>query len=349
MLQPFSGAVDLGRLDLAISSLEQELRLEPQNVAAVQQLCQILDYYVPDSGITGAYTACQQKLAQETLSEKAIEGLLTGEMLVEKYKQWKQLFVTNGLNPELAVIQLTRGDLHTVSGVSARCGKRLKMFAQTEVISKVCHDCYKVQVLTSSVLELMKVHFIFKLIQLPRNNTRKCMVELRENVSNPYKAYIYCQSEEEVEHCRQSFEDCARAFGLSATTTKIAHGCSEYGLKYPKFSYAPDGSHRSFKRPAEWDRKEAEFFLNHQQSDGVQRAGVHTKFMALLEILMLRTWIRYANFIGDEAAQPFEEKESRPEQTGPFLQLIKQQASLRRSELAELKQTASAPSHLGRL
>ena len=44
-----------------------------------------------------------------------------------------------------------------------------------------------------NVIDLIKLSFLFKNLKLENNNTRKCMVEIRNEISGNYKGYIYCE------------------------------------------------------------------------------------------------------------------------------------------------------------
>ena len=48
------------------------------------------------------------------------------------------------------------------------------------------------------MIELIKLFIIFDQLKLDENNTRKCMVELREKISGFYKGLIYCSSLEQA-------------------------------------------------------------------------------------------------------------------------------------------------------
>ena len=66
------------------------------------------------------------------------------------------------------------------------------IFKQHKIIPEFCFGCYKVQVEVESIIELIKLFLVFNKLDLENNNTRKCMVELRNNVSGFYKGLIYC-------------------------------------------------------------------------------------------------------------------------------------------------------------
>ena len=48
------------------------------------------------------------------------------------------------------------------------------------------------QVEVDSIIELIKLFLVFNTLELENSNTRKCMIELRSNISGFYKGLIYC-------------------------------------------------------------------------------------------------------------------------------------------------------------
>ena len=63
----------------------------------------------------------------------------------------------------------------------------MKVFNKFNIIPKFCFGCYKVLVEPRSILELIKLFVVFDQIKLVENNTRKCMIEMRPEISGFYK------------------------------------------------------------------------------------------------------------------------------------------------------------------
>ena len=70
----------------------------------------------------------------------------------------------------------------------------MSIFKEHGIIPEFCFSCFKVQVEPNSVIDLIKLFVVFDELDLDENNTRKCYVELRPNVSGFYKGLIYCNS-----------------------------------------------------------------------------------------------------------------------------------------------------------
>ena len=85
------------------------------------------------------------------------------------------------------------------NSIDLNCKRHHKVFNHFDVIPKFCFNCFKIQIEPKNVLELFKLFLIFDELKLSKNNTRKCLVELRPNISGTYKGLIYCTGMEEAE------------------------------------------------------------------------------------------------------------------------------------------------------
>src|SRR5210317_1313394 len=71
--------------------------------------------------------------------------------------------------------------------IDLNCKRHLDIFATHKIIPKFCFSCFKVQITLDNILDLIKLYFYFNNVNLKNNNIRKCVVELRKNVSGNYK------------------------------------------------------------------------------------------------------------------------------------------------------------------
>lgn len=326
--------------DITIEKLENRLIIEPDDRPAIKRLVTILDSYVPNRLGLGTYSDCQRKLAIQFHKENWISDILRPGKTAEHYKKWQAFLNSMGVNPQIPIAQLSAGNTHKISGEETYCSLRLSLFEKEEVISRICHDCYKVQILPLNLMALIQVYFVVQGLELPRDNARKCMVELREDVPFPYKGYIYCESEDEAHFCLRKFQQTLEAFHISNVYSGISHGCSEYGLKYPKFKYSKDGTHRSFERPALWDQAESKFFAVNQKPL-IAEKGFNKEGISILDVIGFRTWVDYAEIIGDDSFGKFRDgpNDKKPE---PFATRIRKQSQLRKSQMEELRERLSS-------
>jgi isocitrate dehydrogenase len=60
-----------------------------------------------------------------------------------------------------------------------------------------------VQITLDNILDLIKLYFYFNNVNLKNNNIRKCVVELRKNVSGNYKGYVFSDSLQEAKEIKE--------------------------------------------------------------------------------------------------------------------------------------------------
>ncbi len=320
--------------DAEIRRLEHRLVDHPDDKKAARDLVMILDYYAPSKQGIGAFADCQRMIAANYRRDGWSTDLLNHEKAAQHYQQWQDCLDSMSVQPQIAITQLFMGEFIAIHGAPGYCDLRLTLFKNEGVISSVCHDCYKIQILAQNLATLIQVYFIIHGLKLPRDNARKCMVELREDIPYPYKGYIYCDSEDEVKFCLQVFQQALQIFGVSGVQIGISHGCSEYGLKYPEFKFSNDGGHRSFERPASWELQESKFFSEIIVRQG-DRVDNNKQGITIRDVIAFQTWIKYAQIIGDQSCKIFTDKSNivKPER---FIARVGKQAQMRNTQMKEL-------------
>ena len=323
------------RLDRRIKNLENKLRNDPADVKAANNLVNILEYHIPSAQTSDRYTECQRELSSSIGNDFEFSDLLIDDQCSIRFKQWWEFLRVRGLKYFFPITQLVVGNLHRIHGEHTYCSHRLQFFNDQGVISRICHDCFKVQILPSDLVGMFKLYFVLRDLKLPRDNRRKCMIEVREDVVYPYKGYIFCQSEEEVEFCRYMLKAALDKHRISDQYCGISHGCSEYGLKYPAFKYSPDGAHNTFERPNAWDKAEDDFIATttFRLPPWPDR---NTTGITIRDLIAFRTWVDYAEMIGDKSCRQFRNMPvgKFPE---PYATRVRRQAKQRKEQLEELR------------
>ena len=75
-------------------------------------------------------------------------------------------------------------------------------------------------------MELFKLHIVFDNLNLKNNNTRKCMLELRANISGAYKGYIYCSSLNEAYEVQNQVDAILKKKIKASIVISVKRGCS---------------------------------------------------------------------------------------------------------------------------
>jgi len=321
--------------DAYISKLEARLRAVPDDHEVIRHLVALLNTHTPDRPRPGTYGYSQEKLSRQFQDPEWAERVLRSGTESKQYRKWNAVLEETGIQSRIAITQLFAGAVHTIGGSATFCEFRMALFEKEAVIPRFCQDCFKVQAVPANLLAHVQTYLALRILKLPRDNTRKSMVEIRTDVAAPYKSYIFCESEAEAILCRDRLQQVLQQFGVTAVETRITHGCSEYGNKFPAFKYSNDGSHRSFTRPADWDAKEAEFGKANEKLK-LPGAVFNKNGLSVRDIIGLSTWIDYAELIGDDTYKSFRD---RPNSKKPaaFAEEIVRQSVMRKQQLEELK------------
>lgn len=323
------------KLAESISRFEKMLVQNPTDMRFSKNLLMLLDCQSPRTDGNGQYSRCQRALAASVHYSELTGAELTQQRLIEILKGWWQLSDEFNVNKCVAIAQAVVGKKMEINDVSTRCADHLTFFKEKNAINKICFSCFKVQILTQDFLSLIRLYFIMSKMELPRDNARKCMIELREEFAYPYKGYIYCESEEEAIEIMHQLKSEMLEFGLNGVYCAISHGCSEYGLAYPKFKYSTDGAHRSFDQPDEWEKLETESITIARKSD-IERFHFNSSDLTLRDVICFETWLTYAEIIGDPSCLYFSSV-TLSRKPDAFIKRVKNQAVARKAQLDELQ------------
>lgn len=289
----------LTALDRAVLELEQTLAANAADEMAYVRLITILSEQIPSPVVAGRYTSAQRRLARDYVAEDCFRAMIDPAETARLMTEWRAILAEAGVANPLGMRQIFGGDSVRLGGEAGNCMQRLALFFAEGVISKLCYGCFKVQILPADVVSLVQTFSVLRGLELPRDNNRKCMVDIREEIANPYKGYVYCESEDEAEQCREIVLRALETAGVTNVAVGLSHGCSEYGLKYPGYKYAADGGHRAFPRPAIWERIEALHFAKRPLQPAPPRT-TSAAHVSLRDVFALETWSYFAEIIGDE-------------------------------------------------
>ena len=77
------------------------------------------------------------------------------------------------------------------------------MFENFNTIAKYCFGCFKVQIDPKNIIDLIKLFLVFDRLKLPNSkNIKKCLIEMRPDISGSYKGLVYCFSLKEAEEVK---------------------------------------------------------------------------------------------------------------------------------------------------
>ena len=284
---------ECNKLDEAIEKYLQALIINPKHANAKTNIITILNYVVPNKKITHPIIEANRNL-QNIKNNFTLENKIQENELAIFFKNCNK--VIKNTNEKLTS---DLSQIYRRNSINLGCERHKQIFADLNIIAKACFNCFKIQVEPKNVLELFKLFFIFDKLVLPKNNSRKCMVETRAKVSGTYKGIIYCSSIEETNEILEIISPIIN--NLIECKIVIKRGCVEYTESYPDYLETDSSNPNFMKYKNEWQEKEISFdtkknirLKNHYNSlNGI----------SVSDVLIMNNWLKYADKIDDQSYQ----------------------------------------------
>ncbi|MBF0453240.1 MAG: tetratricopeptide repeat protein [Magnetococcales bacterium] len=179
------------------------------------------------------------------------------------------------------------------------CARHLLIFDHFKIIPEYCFSCYKVTITLHNVVELFKLVILFDKLKLPKDNTRKCMVELRPNVSGHYKGLIYCQDLLSGQEMLKIIREILKKNLPFDVSVVLKRGCSEYPPAYPEYAKITENGEGMMQFNEEW-RMHEEYadknLMGHLEFDNHDR---YNSKITTYDAKIMRAWLAYAAVKGD--------------------------------------------------
>lgn len=287
--------VNLGRLDEAVKHMQIAVKNAPWDSRSVDEFIFLLNSYMPNTEMDCQYIKAQNELRQ--VSKEYTDTTRIDDKIVQKlFQKCCSILAMHKLNIHTTMTQLYRGKLG-----SFNCNRHMTVFNTFNIIPEYCFGCFKVTFGPRTVMELFKLLFLFDKIQLPSDNPRKCMVEIRQKISGTYKGFIYCRDlneGKEILNIVKPLVDEAIGEGIPAY---VKRGCSEFNAAYPGYGDITDNKIEHVSYNEEWRSHEE----HADKNMGTQPFENHNNFtnnhsgFTLLDTLAMRNWLTYAKKIGD--------------------------------------------------
>ncbi len=285
---------DLGNYSIAVKYYSKALKSNPEHLNAQNNLIQMLNYYKTDKTEENPIIKTNNKI--QKISSKILENneILTSD--VSKYlKKCNEIIKIN-----LKKINYLESQIHKRNGKNLNCERHKKVFEKYNIIPENCFSCFKVQIELKEVSQLIKLFFILNLLKLPKNNIRKCFIELRKNIKGNFKALIYCSSVEDAKKVSDlvfiHVNKLIKNFKID-----IKRGCTEFDFSFPGYKDIKKINDIVYNN--EWKNKEKQIdieIINGSQK-GKKVFSKSVDFITLSEVLIINNWLTYAKIIGDES------------------------------------------------
>ena len=285
----------LKQYDAALENYKKALEIKPDYAEARENLILLLTSYIPQKDNSHLIVELNEKIRKIDIKEN-ISKIITDDQVVSLFAKSQDYINSFDLD-----IKIKKSQAFRRNSVNLNCERHLLIFDKHDVIPEFCFSCYKVQVEPRSIIELIKLFIIFDQLDLQENNTRKCMVELRPEISGFYKGLIYCSSLKQANQISEYLDiTIKQSIGLGLCST-VKRGCSEYAISYPDYKEINNTGPQVMNYKKEWEvieeshDKNEPFFHN-------DKLRVSLPGLNLSDILIIRKWIDYAKGIGDPSA-----------------------------------------------
>ncbi len=287
---------DFGEYSIAIKNYTQALRCNPEHLNAQNNLIRILNFYKADQSEDNPIIRANNKIQE--VNSKILTFNEINDPNVSKFIKECNVIIKTNLKKTIFL----ETQIHKRNGENLNCDRHKKVFNKYNIIPKYCFSCFKVQIELKEVSQLIKLFFIFNYLKLPRDNIRKCFIELRENVNGNYKALIYCSSVDEAKIVSELTKVHLNKY-LKNYKLNIKRGCTEFDFSFPGFKDVKKINEIVYNDEWEKNEKLIDIEITNGSQKGKKIFSRSINDITLSEVLIINNWLTYAKIIGDESYQ----------------------------------------------
>ena len=287
----------LEKYDEAIEKYSQILELNPNHTRAQQNIIDILNFHIADNENTNSIIVANNNL-------KKIKNNFTFNH-ISKISDLSNFFENSNkiIQRHNKDLTTTNTQIYRINSTDLGCDRHFRVFNKFNLIPKFCFSCFKIQIEPTSVLELFKLFFIFDELKLPKNNIRKCFVELRPDIPGTYKGLIYCSSTGEANEIIKMITPIINK--LTDSRIKIKRGCSEFSKSFPEFEEINKDKINFMKYKNEWEEKEKIIDATKIKDFKVRDT---LGGLSISDVLIMNNWLNYAKEINDLTYKDIDKK-----------------------------------------
>jgi len=286
---------DLGQYSEAVINYNYALKFNPENLNAQNNLIHLLNYFNPKNSDDNSIVKANF-LIKKIKTDISILEHISDLSLFEYLTKCNQILKKNIKN-----LSFFDSQIHRRNGYDLNCNRHHKAFNKFNIIPKYCFSCFKIQIELTTVSNLIRLFFIFDQLRLPKDNIRKCFIELRPGIPGTYKGLIYCSSIEEAESVFEIVKPYMQKLMLDNFDIKIKRGCTEFDLAFPGYKKVDDLNKIVYDE--EWTKKEE--LIDHEITNGSQKGKkVFNRSLSgtcLGDILIINNWLNYAKLLNDKS------------------------------------------------
>ena len=288
--------MNLGDLEKALENFLIAIKLKPNYDNCHNNILKILTFFRSQKNKDNPYVLANNLISKIKFNYDQNNKINNSEIVNFFFQSF------DIVNKNLKKIDTSETQIYRKNSEDLNCGRQFVIFNKFNVIPKFCFGCFKVTVQTETVLDLLKLYFVFDKLYLGLQNTRKLMIEKRENISGNYKGLIYCSSVEEGENIKNKLKSILIKNLGTDCSISLKRGCSEFALKYPSYKKASVNENEMMPYDETW--KSLEEIIDNRIWNIDSKKGINHPSLTgftLKDILVMRNWLLYANKIGDNS------------------------------------------------
>ncbi len=281
---------NLGKYNLAVNSYSEAIKNNRKYKEVKENLISVLTCFESDNN--NSIVEANNNL--KNLHNKfVLKDFSNNKNLSILFKQSNEIL--NEIKGDIEDIEYIETQTYRRNSIDLNCKRHHKIFNQNDIIPKYCFSCFKIQIEPKNILELVKLFFIFDKFKFPNNNWRKCMIELRPEVSGTYKGLIYCSSVDEANKILNDINPTLNFFMIKKVNIK--RGCSEFYKSFPDFKQTDNKESNFMNYENEW--QEIEKKADDKDVFNQKKFAETLPGLSISDFLIMNQWLNYAKLIDD--------------------------------------------------
>jgi len=279
---------DLGKYREAINCYIEALKYNNNHTKVKKNLINALTYYRPnkinpiidiDNLLKNIFNEYKNKFQNQNLEN----------FFRKSFKIIKKIQI------DFNELEYFESQIFRRNSYNLNCSRHHQVFNKHNIIPKFCFKCFKIQIEPRNVIDLVKLFIIFDSFKFPNNNWRKCMIELRPEITGTYKGLIYCSSISEAEKISNKIHPILQK-NLKYKIS-IKRGCSEFYKSFPNYKETNQRDSNFMNFDEKWTEIEKSFDKKYQKN--YKKLRENLSGFSLSDFLIINHWLNYAKLIND--------------------------------------------------
>ena len=289
---------DIGELEKSFQEFLEAINLKKDFKKPRDAIIQVLTFFKSSLSKKDIFSITNNKL-QELPYNIDFSTTISDEKIINFYNRCKLI-----VSKYISDFTFSKDQIYRRNKVDLNCERHKKVFNQFNTIPKFCFGCFKVVIQLESVLDLIKLSFIFDQFKILDKFDRKCMIDKKSKL---YKGYIYCSSIQEVKDIAEQINPVLDKTLGKKIKLETKRGCSEFAISYPDYKEIKADHKKMMHYPEELSKNE-KIIDQQNYKDNLEKRRKKQKSLkgtTLSDFLIIHNWIMYASSINDLSSQKF--------------------------------------------